>query len=64
MKGLHAAVTRLSHPVLDASVRTDPPGSSGRYDRRDRSRVAALEVGRGCADPTTDGHFGGDLQHG
>lgn len=64
MRGLHLAVKRLSHPVLDASVRTNPPGSSGRYEGHDRSRVAAVGAGRERAAPTIDGHFGGDLQHG
>jgi hypothetical protein len=64
MTHLHASLSRLSRPVLDASVRTNPPGSTGRYDRHDRSRVGALVAGRERPAPTTDGQFGGDLQHG
>lgn len=64
MTSLHARLAHLSRPVLDASTRTNPPGSAGRYERHDRSRVAALDVGRERPAATTDGYFGGDLQHG
>lgn len=64
MTHLQARLSQLSRPALDASARTNPPGSSGRYDRHDRSRVAALDAGRERPAATTDGQFGGDLQHG
>jgi len=63
MTHFHAHVVGLSRPMLDASTRTNPPGSSGRYESLDRPRVEALDAGRQRAAPTV-GQSGGDIQHG